>query len=999
MTDDFEARSQDELSLSKGDRIELIERDDDFGDGWYLGKHLQNGKTGLFPEGGYPFVASFDRVRELICLVYTTTTPRPINITATTVGNAANLMTGTASNVHAASRPSEPINTAGATPSPLNTSLPAHRTPSIANSSISVTGLNGTGTRGLNTIPQKSNEDSIVMNETLSVIDEHITDMHLPRAHDEDHNMLTRSDSASEYSSHIDQRLSYIAGHETDEEERDNHTEQEVSKWTCEQVAEHLEEIGVEHRHCKVFKQQEISGEVLLAMDQASIFMKEFDLGLVGARLRTWHKIKALQDEVRAATITTSAPRLPRDTLSGSTIANTWDNAQHLSNGPSTSSTLINRLSESSASQPLQRPDVPSPRPSPSPSAQRSRAQTTRDAISTPSSFIYKSGMDSPGRPSAACIRDLNHTRRHSAADLTATDTPATPSEENRNLHAGPSRNSQHKKAPSLDRNWSMGSPSSVSSARPGSIVNTGMEPNNDHNSFDPNASNTAYKHSASRDLDRGYVSSGETEAKKGRNVLRKRDIVSASHSRHSSYQGDKRMSYAGTKRHSRFGSVDSIKDTMAAMASPASKMYSGNGNGVRGHFRTSSASESPARVISPGTLTSPTVTKLEYDDKSPSMKALTSSPNTAGSPSPAGSPISAVGPKGKPRIGLRAISDAVTGNERAIVHSPVSVPSPVRESARQSPARTGSTTPSGASQSVERESTDASSKRTSGTHTALTSTTGTRRKSKKETSAYTRGLEAKNPAEQMVGCDYSGWMKKKSSNVMTTWKPRLFVLRGRRLSYYYAENDTQERGLIDISSHRVLPADNDIITSIHAAVTGARSSPVSPATSHTATMASKEAAAEPASMTPKASDATFIFKLVPPRSGLSRAVNFTKPTVHYFAVDNIRQGRLWMAALMKATIDRDENQPVAMTYQQETISLAKARKMRHRPPALMGLDEKSEARDKGPKSDETGLAIQGLHLDDVDDNRIEHKRTGSLDVKTSNEASEEVATEAAGER
>ena len=55
-TDDFEARSPDELSLSKGDRIELIERDDDFGDGWYLGKHLQNGKTGLFPEGerSYP---------------------------------------------------------------------------------------------------------------------------------------------------------------------------------------------------------------------------------------------------------------------------------------------------------------------------------------------------------------------------------------------------------------------------------------------------------------------------------------------------------------------------------------------------------------------------------------------------------------------------------------------------------------------------------------------------------------------------------------------------------------------------------------------------------------------------------------------------------------------------------------------------------------------------------------------------------------------------------
>lgn len=51
LSDDFEARSIDELSLRKGDRIELIERDDDFGDGWYLGRHTQNGKTGLFPEG------------------------------------------------------------------------------------------------------------------------------------------------------------------------------------------------------------------------------------------------------------------------------------------------------------------------------------------------------------------------------------------------------------------------------------------------------------------------------------------------------------------------------------------------------------------------------------------------------------------------------------------------------------------------------------------------------------------------------------------------------------------------------------------------------------------------------------------------------------------------------------------------------------------------------------------------------------------------------------
>ena len=56
--DDFEARSPDELSLRKGERIELIERDDDFGDGWYLGKNNKDSKSGLFPEGKIPAIIS-----------------------------------------------------------------------------------------------------------------------------------------------------------------------------------------------------------------------------------------------------------------------------------------------------------------------------------------------------------------------------------------------------------------------------------------------------------------------------------------------------------------------------------------------------------------------------------------------------------------------------------------------------------------------------------------------------------------------------------------------------------------------------------------------------------------------------------------------------------------------------------------------------------------------------------------------------------------------------
>jgi hypothetical protein len=236
-----------------------------------------------------------------------------------------------------------------------------------------------------------------------------------------------------------------------------------------------------------------------------------------------------------------------------------------------------------------------------------------------------------------------------------------------------------------------------------------------------------------------------------------------------------------------------------------------------------------------------------------------------------------------------------------------------------------------------------------SGGQTPVTS--APRRRGKKSTSAYLRGLEKKTPKEQLEGCDYSGWMKKKSSTLMTTWKTRLFVLRGRRLSYYYSEDDTEEKGLIDISFHRVLPANNDRITGLHAAFTGATSSPTSPQNALIQTTASANAQNAPELGKGDASG-VFIFKLVPPRAGLSKAVNFTKPTVHYFAVDNIHQGRLWMAALMKATIDRDFHGPqVVSTYKEKTISLQKARQMRQRPPALMG--------DVDDKAIERGLAIE----------------------------------------
>jgi hypothetical protein len=235
-----------------------------------------------------------------------------------------------------------------------------------------------------------------------------------------------------------------------------------------------------------------------------------------------------------------------------------------------------------------------------------------------------------------------------------------------------------------------------------------------------------------------------------------------------------------------------------------------------------------------------------------------------------------------------------------------------------------------------------------------------------------------------MDGCDFSGWMKKRSSNLMTTWKPRLFVLRGRRLSYYYSENDTEERGLIDITSHRVLRADNDPIIAIHATITGSTVLATSPAGS--APAGSNGSISENSSTAPELKrgsrldkEGPFFFKLIPPKS--SRTVQFTKPAVHYFQVDSVKEGRLWMAALMKATIERDIHLPIETTNKQRTISLKEAQLTNQRPPALMNEGEGpgkeplvedaavEDAAGEGGAKEEggSGLMIQGLDMEQVD--------------------------------
>ncbi|KAF5101901.1 hypothetical protein D0Z03_000500 [Geotrichum reessii] len=138
--------------------------------------------------------------------------------------------------------------------------------------------------------------------------------------------------------------------------------------------------------------------------------------------------------------------------------------------------------------------------------------------------------------------------------------------------------------------------------------------------------------------------------------------------------------------------------------------------------------------------------------------------------------------------------------------------------------------------------------------------------------------------------------MSKRGSVAVGTWKARFFTLHGTRLSYFTSKSDNREKGLIDITSHRVLPVgDDDKFVALYAASVGA---------------------------------GRYCFKIVPPQAGTAKGVTFTIPKVHYFAVETKEELRDWMKALKKATIDRDESIPVISSCSTPTIPLTKAQEI-----------------------------------------------------------------------
>ncbi|SJM85375.1 related to protein BOI2 [Zygosaccharomyces bailii] len=211
----------------------------------------------------------------------------------------------------------------------------------------------------------------------------------------------------------------------------------------------------------------------------------------------------------------------------------------------------------------------------------------------------------------------------------------------------------------------------------------------------------------------------------------------------------------------------------------------------------------------------------------------------------------------------------------------------------------------------------------------------------KRQTSAFMEGIRNISVEKAMADADCSGWMSKKGSGTMGTWKTRFFTLHGTRLSYFSSTSDTRERGLIDITAHCVVPAkEDDKLVSLYAASTG---------------------------------KGRYCFKLIPPHPGSKKGLTFTQPRVHYFAVDGKDDMRAWMAALIKTTIDIDTSVPVISSCSTTTVSLSRAQEM------LSQAREETRLREQ-----------QYMNEEDEDQLLWEREQQGNKENKENKENSEE---------
>lgn len=767
---DFKGRSDDEVSLKKGDQILVLENDKGFGDGWYIGRNLSSNKAGLFPR------------------VFTThlvlpTPPAPLA---------------------GASNPTSPITPTSNFQQPSNMLSTATRATSTQQSQQQQHPLYNT-TQANNSVT-----------DTLTDIDEAIHEINNSRTDLSDSNGGTPV-SLPTQQVHQNIRASQV------EQTPEIFSYSNVQSWTPSMVQQYFLSRGYDPHVCQCFLNHKITGNILLELDLA--YLKEIDITSFGTRFEISKEIKQLNQLARNS--------------AGSQSTNGF--SQNKSFPVTPVSTNGGSPAASTAATSMPPPTSPT------------------NNLMSPPQFKRQSMLRSTKENSA--FNNYTPGQRDSQADF-----------------------NEHKKGPSFDPNW----------VHPATLKK--QEQERQHRTNSTRLSNIK---------DQGSDNFQTPKPQKGGRIRSSTISTTDQYFNDNQESPDrpamppplviptqnplpyKQKFVEATQRqlqtHSRQGSKDTIRglDLANDDNSTATKhaQHSSSSLGLE-EFKFISKIDSTVEDFTterPSSLPSVNNPLPVPEKDTPTEEAFPVPPEKdAKYPIPLEKELP-VQPNGDIKEGGKRVST-----------DPTLVRSSTPESSESKPKR--SSTSAGQkkkSKPVLRSSSSQSNLRSKNTFSS----------SKQKTSAFTEGINSVSPAEAAKTASYSGWMNKRGTVAVGTWKARFFCLHGTRLSYFTSFNDTNEKGLIDLTSHRVVAVgdSDDKFVALYAASVGA---------------------------------GRYCFKVVPPAAGTRKGVTFTMPKVHYFAVDTKEEMRSWMTAILKATIDRDDTVPVISSCATPTVPLAKAHEL-----------------------------------------------------------------------
>ncbi|CEP60241.1 uncharacterized protein LALA0_S01e06216g [Lachancea lanzarotensis] len=877
---EYQKRMEDELDMKPGDKIEVITNDEEYNDGWYYGRNLRTREEGLYPKVFTQEISTPSLVRA-----------KSARRVASPHANGSLTDLSTMSNEGSVSElpTPQPLETAA----PVKLSLDRTASVKVTMNDIdrALEAFRGESLSSSSGNLHSGGKDEARNNQADTTANSFATDTDTDLSRQQ---ILRSSNSVQSLTNDTSFGSTSINGIDPKDLAPIN-----AQNWSPEQVTAYFIASGFDIESSSRFQQHKISGPILLELELAHL--KELDISSFGIRFEIFKEIEAIKD-----VISTHGPTRLTSQLMPAASVNQRSYMGHTRK----------------ASQSLD--DIPSKSPIVAPSASRSRVSSRHRPYS-----LALNGRESNADAADSIIAALN-----AQEDGTNISKPAQPQIDDTNF-LSPRRAPKPPSYPSpvqpvrsptgqhfTPSPSNLEFPQSLRNGPPTIFERAPYMESRSNNNSEVQTPKFQFPRAAPPQLGLESPNDGNQEDKRGNGVAAVENYVGNRSSVIYSGQHVHRPTKSG-------GSFVELFNRISTMSPGTARGAQSDVEGLNIEHsqlqRPTSSIYERSRVASPSHIKHPSQATAEIKKHRRNSSILSFFSNKGddnGKSSPTkktrsrqasfshSRKSSAVGYNAgrsfSPEKGSRSPS-----KRHSIVVSPIAGPvSPVNESVaddekrRSVSAKETNGTPGprdsdlffDAKEELQEEQKNKRSVSEAVKSKPSRTKTSKNVLSKMKTSAFVEGIRTISVMEAMTQSDCSGWMSKKGSGAMGVWRNRFFTLHGTRLSYFASTTDTRERGLIDITAHRVVPAkEDDKLVALYAASTG---------------------------------KGRYCFKLLPPQPGSKKGLTFTQPRVHYFAVDTKEEMRAWMAALIKATIDIDTSVPIISSCATPTVSLNKAQEM-----------------------------------------------------------------------